>query len=163
MTEKKLTHLDSAGQAHMVDVSEKEITLRRAVARARVTMNRATFDVLSSGQTKKGDVVATARIAGIQAAKRTSEWIPLCHAIALTKVSIDIALENEGVTIRATAAARDRTGVEMEALVAASTSALTIYDMLKAIDRGMSFDVCLEEKTGGKSGPFHREEGRDEG
>ncbi len=153
-----LTHLTREGHAHMVDVGEKRVTARRAIARARVQMSRETFVKLAAGDTKKGDVLAAARIAGIQAAKKTPELIPLCHGIQLTKVSVDIALERGGATIDATAEARDRTGVEMEAMVAASTAALTLYDMLKAVDRGMSFDVALVSKTGGKSGDFHREE-----
>ncbi len=153
-----LTHLTAQGEAHMVDVSAKEITLRRAMARSSVTMSAETFARLSSGDTPKGDVLAAARIAGIQAAKRTSELIPLCHVIALTRVEISIALENGNVIIDATAEARDRTGVEMEALVAASAAALTIYDMLKAIDRSMSFAVCLIEKSGGLGGDYHRDE-----
>ena len=145
----------------MVDVGDKDVTTRRATARARVHMARETFERLQAGDTKKGDVLAAARIAGIQASKRTSELIPLCHVIALTKVEVAIALEEkDGVArIDATAEARDRTGVEMEALVAASTAALTLYDMLKAIDRAMSFDVCLVSKTGGKTGEWRRDEG----
>lgn len=151
-----LTHLTSKGHARMVNVGEKEITARRAVARARLRMSRATFRALAAGDTKKGDVLAAARIAGIQAAKRTSELIPLCHMVPLTRVEISIALEGGIAIIDATSEARDRTGVEMEALVAASTAALTLYDMLKAMDRGMSFDVCLVSKAGGKSGAWER-------
>lgn len=156
----QLTHVTREGHAHMVDVGEKDVTARRATARARVRMARETFERLVAGDTRKGDVLAAARIAGIQAAKRTSELIPLCHMIALTKVEVAIALdEKEGLArIDATAEARDRTGVEMEALVAASTAALTLYDMLKAIDRAMSFDVCLVSKTGGKTGEWTRDE-----
>jgi cyclic pyranopterin monophosphate synthase len=141
----------------MVDVGAKEITARRAVGRARVRMDDATFDRLRAGDTPKGDVLATARIAGIQAAKRTSELIPLCHVVSITRVEIAITLSSGLVEIHATAEAVDRTGVEMEALVAASTAALTIYDMLKAVDRSITFDVCLIEKSGGKSGPWKRE------
>lgn len=151
---KRLTHLDAKGHARMVDVGAKDTTARRAVAQARVRMAKATFARLSAGDTPKGDVLATARIAGIQAAKRTSELIPLCHAIALTKVVVDIELARGEARITATAEARDRTGVEMEALVAASTAALTLYDMLKAIDRGISFEVGLVSKSGGKSGDW---------
>jgi cyclic pyranopterin monophosphate synthase len=151
---KRLTHLDAKGHARMVDVGAKETTARRAVAEARVRMAKATFARLSAGDTPKGDVLATARIAGIQAAKRTSELIPLCHAIALTKVSVDIELARGEARITATAEARDRTGVEMEALVAASTAALTLYDMLKAIDRAITFEVGLVSKSGGKSGDW---------
>ena len=141
----------------MVDVGAKGITARKAVARARVSMSAETFALLSSGNAPKGDVLAAARIAGIQAAKRTSELIPLCHIVALTRVDVAIALDAGAVTIEATAEAVDRTGVEMEALVAASTAALTIYDMLKATDRNMMFDVCLISKSGGRSGAWHRE------
>lgn len=156
MTKKRpsLTHLDAKGHARMVDVGAKDVTARTAVARARVRMAEATFERLVAGDTPKGDVLATARIAGIQAAKRTSELVPLCHAIALTKVAVDIALEKGEAVIDATAEARDRTGVEMEALVAASTAALTLYDMLKAVDRGMTFEVGLVSKRGGKSGDW---------
>ncbi len=167
MTKKKpftLSHLTGEGHAHMVDVGAKDVTARRATARARVRMARDTFIQLAAGETKKGDVLAAARIAGIQAAKRTSELIPLCHVIALTKVEIDIRLEGGIAIIDATAEARDRTGVEMEAMVAASTAALTLYDMLKGVDRAMSFDVCLAAKTGGKTGTWKRgEQGDDEG
>lgn len=153
-----LTHLTETGEAHMVDVGAKEITARRAMARARVHMNAETFALLSSGNTPKGDVLATARIAGISAAKRTSELIPLCHLIALTRVEIALVLDAGVVTIHATAEARDRTGVEMEALVAASTAALTLYDMLKAVDRDITFDVCLLSKSGGRTGDWKRDE-----
>jgi cyclic pyranopterin phosphate synthase len=140
----------------MVDVGAKTTTARRAVARARVTMQRETFDRLERGDTPKGDVLAAVRLAGIQGAKRTPELIPLCHTIALTKVTVEVALEDGGATIVATAEARDRTGVEMEALVAASTAALTLYDMLKGIDRGMRIAVELSRKEGGKSGVWER-------
>lgn len=153
----RLTHLDERGHARMVDVGDKDVTHRRAVARATVRMQEATFARLSKGDTPKGDVLATARIAGIQAAKRTSDLIPLCHPLRLTKLEIALTLADGRVAIDATVEARDRTGVEMEALVAASTAALTIYDMLKALDRAMSFDVRLVSKTGGKSGDFHGE------
>src|SRR3954451_23558813 len=135
MTSKKpepeLTHLTPEGHAQMVDVGAKDVTSRRAVARARVRMAPDTFARLVSGDTPKGDVLAAARIAGIQAAKRTSELIPLCHIVALTSVEIAITLDGGIAVIDATAQARDRTGVEMEAMVAASTAALTLYDMLK--------------------------------
>lgn len=156
MSRARLTHLNPRGEAHMVDVGAKDVTLRVARAIARVHMSEASLTALGTGNTPKGDVLATARIAGIQAAKRTPELIPLCHTIALTRVTIDITLDRSSVVIAATAEARDRTGVEMEAMVAASTAALTIYDMLKAIDRAMTIDVALEEKTGGKSGAFKR-------
>lgn len=152
-----LTHLTKDGDAHMVDVGAKEVTARRAVARARVSMSADTFRRLASGDTPKGDVLAAARIAGIQAAKRTSELIPLCHLIALTRVEIVITLEGGGAVVEAVAEARNRTGVEMEAMVAASAAALTLYDMLKAVNRGISFDVSLVEKSGGKTGTWRRE------
>jgi cyclic pyranopterin phosphate synthase len=162
MTTKKpsfeLTHLTRDGHAHMVDVGAKDVTARRALARARVRMSHDTFLRLAAGDTPKGDVLAAARIAGIQAAKRTSELIPLCHMISLTRVEVNIRLAGGMAIIDASAEARDRTGVEMEAMVAASTAALTLYDMLKAVDRGMSFDVSLVEKTGGKSGTWTRDE-----
>jgi cyclic pyranopterin monophosphate synthase len=148
------THLADDGSARMVDVGAKEVTLRRARARARVQMSPETFARLSAGDTPKGDVLAAARIAGIQGAKKTSELIPLCHAIQITKVEIEIGLAGGVATVDATAEARDRTGVEMEAMVAASTAALTLYDMLKGIDRGITFDVALIEKTGGKTGDW---------
>ena len=154
----QLTHLTRDGNAHMVDVGAKDVTARRAIARARVRMSAETFVRLVSGDTPKGDVLAAARIAGIQAAKRTSELIPLCHVVSLTRVEVTITLDGGVAIIDASAEARDRTGVEMEAMVAASTAALTLYDMLKAVDRGMSFDVCLVEKTGGKSGTWQRGE-----
>jgi cyclic pyranopterin monophosphate synthase len=154
-----LTHIDAKGEARMVDVGAKDVTSSHATARAVVRMETATFMRLSSGNTPKGDALAAARIAGIQAAKRTSELIPLCHAIALTKVEVVITLERGKAIVDATAEARDRTGVEMEAMVAASTAALTLYDMLKAIDRGMSFDVRLLEKAGGKTGTWKRARG----
>jgi len=158
MTDKDihLTHLTSDGHAHMVDVGEKVVTARRATARARVRMSRQTFDKLVSGNTPKGDVLATARIAGIQASKLTPQLIPLCHSIQLTRVEVSITLEGGIAIVDATAEARDRTGVEMEAMVAASAAALTLYDMLKAVDRAMSFDVCLLEKAGGRTGHWTR-------
>jgi cyclic pyranopterin monophosphate synthase len=155
----RLSHLDEHGNAHMVEVGGKPITARRAVARARVQMQPETLAVLSSGQAKKGDVLAVARVAGIQAAKRTHELIPLCHAIALTKSEIEFELDEAqaALVIEARVHALDRTGVEMEALTAASVAALTVYDMLKAIDRGMRIEhVALYEKHGGKSGSWVR-------
>jgi cyclic pyranopterin phosphate synthase len=153
-----LSHLTRDGHAHMVDVGAKEVTARLAVARARVRMSHDTFVRLVTGDTPKGDVLAAARIAGIQAAKRTSDLIPLCHMVPLTRVEVNISLGGGVAIIDASAEARDRTGVEMEAMVAASTAALTLYDMLKAVDRGMSFDVCLVHKAGGKSGTWERDE-----
>ena len=156
---KKPTHLDERGEARMVDVSEKPATKRVAVARARLTVESATLEALAGGRIEKGDALATARIAGIQAAKRTPELIPLCHGVALTSVEVALELVREppSVLVTATARAFDRTGVEMEALVAASVAALTLYDMLKAIDRGMTVgDVTLLEKSGGRSGHYRR-------
>jgi len=155
-----LSHLTATGEAHMVDVSEKNVTRREAVARAFLRMRPETLAALLSGKTPKGDVMATARLAGIQAAKRTPELIPLCHAVALTGVEVELTPERDGVRVVATARAADRTGVEMEALVAASVSALTLYDMLKAIDRDMSLvEVALVRKSGGRSGDYVRSEG----
>jgi cyclic pyranopterin phosphate synthase len=151
---KKLSHLDERGHAHMVDVGEKPKSDRLAIARARVHVSKATAKRLAEGDTPKGDVLATARIAGIQAAKRTSEWIPLCHPIGLTHVAIDVELKGKTIEILATTETHDRTGVEMEAMVAASAAALTLYDMLKGIERGITFDVELLEKRGGRSGTW---------
>ncbi len=156
-----LTHLTPAGDAHMVDVSQKPATARRGVARAFVRMQPETLAALVGGRTPKGDVLAVARVAGIQAAKRTPELIPLCHAVQLTgvEVALEPSEEPPGVAILATARAFDRTGVEMEALVAAGAAALTLYDMLKAIDRGMSItDLEVVAKSGGRSGDFVRKE-----
>ena len=157
-----LTHLTREGHAHMVNVGEKDVTARKATARARVRMSEETFLKLVSGDTPKGDVLATVRIAGIQASKLTPQLIPLCHQVHLTKVEVQIKLIASMAIIDATAEARDRTGVEMEAMVAASTAALTLYDMLKAVDRGMTFDVALLEKAGGKSGHWQRKDDDDE-
>jgi cyclic pyranopterin monophosphate synthase len=158
-----LTHLDVGGHAHMVDVGAKPSTKRRAVAEAFVAMAPATLALVSSGDAPKGDVLATARIAGIMAAKRTSDLIPLCHPLSLTRVSVELAASEDvfrrGIAITATAETDGKTGVEMEALTAASVAALTIYDMCKAVDRGMVVsDVRLESKAGGKSGTWAREE-----
>lgn len=154
--EPRLSHLTARGEAHMVDVSAKPETLRRAVAGAVVRMNEATTERLRSGTAPKGDVLAAARLAGIQAAKRTPELIPLCHTVRLTRVTVDLRIEPGQVRIEAAAEAVDRTGVEMEALVAASTAALTVYDMLKGIDRAMTIELALERKTGGASGSWER-------
>jgi len=150
----ELTHLDERGQARMVDVGGKEVTQRRAVARALVRMSPATAAAIAAGDAPKGDVLATARIAGIQAAKRTSELIPLCHPLALEKVTVDAEVDAADglVTITAEARVTARTGVEMEALTAASVAALTVYDMVKGIERGVEIaSVALLAKTGGKS------------
>ena len=155
------SHLDARGEVHMVDVGPKAITARRAVASGVVTMRPDTAARILSGDAAKGEVLATARIAGIQAAKRTSELIPLCHAIALTRVGVEIAVEAAGTaTVTATAEAVDRTGVEMEALVAATVACLTIYDMLKGVDREMTIgEVMLLAKSGGRSGDWVRGSG----
>ena len=156
----RLTHLDETGAAHMVDVSAKAITKRTAVAEGTVTMQPATLDLIRSGTATKGDVIATARIAGIMAAKKTHELIPLCHPIMLSKVKIEIEFEDTlpGLRIRATTKVAERTGVEMEALTAVSVACLTIYDMAKAVDRGMTVGgIRLIEKTGGRSGDWTAE------
>ncbi|WP_372053493.1 cyclic pyranopterin monophosphate synthase MoaC [Tistrella mobilis] len=150
-----LTHFDESGAAVMVDVSAKEITERVAVAEARVRMAPETLDVVKRGDAKKGDVIAIARLAGIMGAKRTADLIPLCHPLPLQSVTLDLEADDAlpGLVIRATAKVRARTGVEMEALTAASVASLTVYDMLKAIDRGMTIEnVRLIEKRGGRSG-----------
>lgn len=153
-----LTHLNSKGEAHIVDIGDKAVTRRRAVAQARVLAEEATIATIMAGGLKKGDALATARIAGIMAAKKTSELIPLCHPLALTKVAVEIDADGSGaIMIEATAETTGQTGVEMEALVAASTAALTLYDMAKGIDREMTIsDICLREKSGGKSGDYRR-------
>lgn len=160
--EPRLTHLDESGNAHMVDVAGKAVTHRRAVAEAFVAMQAETLGMIVSESAPKGDVFAAARIAGIMAAKRTSDLIPLCHPLALTRVTLDLEPAHGdaiGVHIRATAETDGQTGVEMEALTAASVAALTIYDMCKAVDRGMEIgQVRLVLKEGGKSGLWTREE-----
>ncbi|MFZ2853144.1 MAG: cyclic pyranopterin monophosphate synthase MoaC [Rhodocyclaceae bacterium] len=150
-----LTHFDADGQAHMVDVGEKAETRRQARAAGSIVMQPETLALIRSGSAKKGDVLGVARIAAIQGAKRTSELIPLCHPIALTKVSVEFEIDAENNTVHCLAIADcyGRTGVEMEALTAASVGLLTIYDMCKAVDRGMRIEgICLLEKLGGKSG-----------
>ena len=157
MTQKTLTHLDHKGEAHMVDVTAKPVTERTAVAEGFVSMEPATVDLIGAGLAQKGDVLATARIAGIMAAKRTHELIPLCHPLAITKVSVDAELSQQppGVKVTATVKVASRTGVEMEALTAVSVACLTIYDMVKAADRGMVIGaVRLLEKSGGRSGDY---------
>jgi len=156
----ELTHLDAQGQAHMVDVGAKAETEREAVARGRVIMQPATLQLLRAGDLPKGDVLGTARVAGILAAKRTAELIPLCHPLLLTKVAVEFAYDEaeSAVAITATVRCRGQTGVEMEALTAVSVAALTIYDMAKAVERGMTIsDIRLLEKRGGKSGEWRRE------
>ena len=154
-----LTHFDDAGASHMVDVGAKSETERVAIASGVVQMDIETAKAVRAGTVGKGDVLGVARIAAIQAAKRTSDIIPLCHPLRLTSVDIDLRVANNAVYIMATVRAFDRSGVEMEALAAVSAAALTIYDMCKAIDRGMVIsDVRLEEKRGGKSGTWQREQ-----
>jgi len=152
-----LTHIGTSGEARMVDVSQKPATKRTAVAEGRVVMSKATLELIVSGNAKKGDVLGAARIAGIMAAKRTSELIPLCHPLALSKVRLDIAPDSNlpGCIVRATVKVTGPTGVEMEALTAVSVACLTIYDMIKAAERGVRIEgLHLVEKTGGKSGPY---------
>ncbi len=156
----RLTHIDDAGAAHMVDVGDKAATSREATAAGSITMLPATLALIRDGLAKKGDVIATARIAGIMAAKRTHELIPLCHPLALTKVSVDITLDDAlpGLVVTATCRVMGQTGVEMEALTAVSVACLTIYDMVKAADRGMVIGaIRLLEKSGGKSGDWRGE------
>ena len=156
----RLTHLDAEGNAHMVDVSAKDVTSRTATARALVEMLPATLALILDGKAKKGDVIATARIAGIMAAKKTHELIPLCHPLMISKVTVDFAPDTASSTIEVTAMVKveGKTGVEMEALTACSVAALTLYDMCKAVDRGMKItNLRLVEKAGGKSGHFTAE------
>ena len=154
----KPTHLDDTGAAHMVDVGTKAATERRAVAGGRITMSAGALDAIRSGNAPKGDVLSTARIAGIMAAKRTADLIPLCHPLALTKVSVAFEWEANGISVAATAATTGPTGVEMEALTAASVALLTLYDMAKALDRAMILgDIRLLEKSGGRSGDWRAE------
>ncbi|MDW6022832.1 cyclic pyranopterin monophosphate synthase MoaC [Mesorhizobium sp. BAC0120] len=158
----RLTHIGAAGEAHMVDVGAKAETERVAIAEGTVIMLPATLETILAGDAKKGDVLGAARIAGIMAAKRTHELIPLCHPLLLTKVAVDIEPDRSlpGLRVRAQARVTGKTGVEMEALTAASVACLTIYDMAKAIDRGMVISgIRLLEKTGGKSGDFRAGEG----
>jgi cyclic pyranopterin monophosphate synthase len=151
----KLSHLNERGEAHMVDVSEKDITHRTAIAKARVTAAAETLALVTSGTAKKGDVLATARLAGIMAAKKTADLIPLCHPLMISKVSIAFDVKATHIDVEAIVKVEGKTGVEMEALTACSIACLTIYDMLKAVDHGMVIsDLRLIEKTGGKSGPF---------
>jgi cyclic pyranopterin phosphate synthase len=153
----KLTHLNERGEAHIVDIGGKPVTARRAVARAVLDAQPETIAAITGGTLKKGDALAVARIAGIMAAKKTSDLIPLCHPIALSKVEVDIEAEGNTLVILATAETSDRTGVEMEAMTAAAVAALTLYDMAKGIDRAMRVtSVELMEKSGGKSGDFRR-------
>ncbi len=155
----KLSHLNEAGEARMVDVGDKPVTHRTAVAEGRIRMQAQTLELIASGGHAKGDVLGVARVAGIMAAKKTADLIPLCHPLSLTRVDIELRplAEEACVHCRVTVETQERTGVEMEALTAVSVAALTVYDMCKAVDRGMTIgDVCLLEKSGGKSGSWKR-------
>lgn len=157
MSEEQLSHLDDEGRVHMIDVGDKEVTERSATAEATVVMQQTTRDRLFAGDLPKGDALAAARLAGIMAAKRTADLIPLCHPISLTSVSVEIAPTDYGAVIRSVAATRDRTGVEMEAMTSASIAALALYDMIKGIDRSAYVDdVRLLSKSGGRSGEWSR-------
>jgi len=152
-----LSHFDAAGHAHMVDVSDKDSTARVAVAEGHIKMARETYDIIAEGRAKKGDVLSVARLAGIMAAKRTPDLIPLCHPLAITKVTVDLTLDPNlpGVRIAATVKTTGQTGVEMEALTAASVTALTVYDMTKAVDKTMEIGgIRVILKDGGKSGRY---------
>jgi cyclic pyranopterin phosphate synthase len=152
-----LTHFNQAGEAHMVDVGQKDLTARIAIASGKIQMLASTLQLIISGQHKKGDVLGIARIAGIQGAKKTSDLIPLCHPVALTHLSVDFEISSETHAVICTAKAQTigQTGVEMEAITAVQIALLTIYDMCKAVDRGMRMtDICLLEKSGGKSGEW---------
>ena len=156
-----LTHVDASGEARMVDVSAKPATERVAVAEGRVIMSKSTLELIVAGNAKKGDVLGTARIAGIMAAKRTSDLIPLCHPLALSKVTLDIETDRKlpGCIVRSTVKVTGPTGVEMEALMAVSVACLTIYDMIKAVERGVRIDgIHLVEKRGGESGHYRAAE-----
>lgn len=156
-----LTHIAASGEAHMVDVGDKAETVRIAVAEGRIRMKAETLALIREGNAKKGDVIGTARIAGIMAAKRTADLIPLCHPLMLSKITVDIDEEPElpGLRVTATVKLTGQTGVEMEALTAVSVACLTIYDMAKAADKGMEISgIRLVEKTGGKSGPYRNPE-----
>ncbi|MGI8527706.1 MAG: cyclic pyranopterin monophosphate synthase MoaC [Pseudolabrys sp.] len=158
---KKLTHIGKRGQAHMVDVGDKAMTERSATAQGRVRMTKQTFALLLKGNAKKGDVLGVARLAGIMAAKRTHELIPLCHPLALSKVSVDIEPDRKmpGLIVNATVKVTGKTGVEMEALTAVSVACLTVYDMVKAVERGVTIEnIRLTEKRGGKSGTYQTKE-----
>ncbi|MET0309139.1 MAG: cyclic pyranopterin monophosphate synthase MoaC [Sphingomonas sp.] len=153
-----LTHIDEAGAARMVDVAGKAVTRRVAVAAGRIAMSPQAAAAIREGSVAKGDVLATARIAGIMAAKKTADLIPLCHPLPLSSVTIDLALDDTGVTVTATAVTEAQTGVEMEALTSASIALLALYDMSKALDKGMTIEnIRLLSKTGGKSGDWTRD------
>jgi len=152
-----LTHFDASGAAHMVDVSEKAVTSRTATAAGNIKMSLQTFDIISEGSARKGDVLGVARLAGIMGAKKTPDLIPLCHPLPVTKVSVDLTLNPDlpGVEVQATVKTTGQTGVEMEALTAVSTAALTVYDMVKAVEKSMVIsDIRLIHKDGGKSGCY---------
>ena len=154
-TSKTLTHIDERGAARMVDVGAKAVTERRATARGLLLLSSDTLALVRDGRTPKGDVLASARLAGIMAAKKTSELIPLAHPLPITHASVDLTIESTGIAIEATVATSARTGVEMEALTAVSVAGLTLYDMLKSVERGATLtDIRLVEKTGGKSGTY---------
>ena len=155
----RLTHIDDSGAAHMVDVTAKPDAIREAVAEGQITMSLAALDAVRKGSAKKGDVLATARIAGVMAAKKTSELIPLCHPLMLSKVSVDFTFEDGGIRCTALVRLTGQTGVEMEAMTAVSVALLTIYDMAKALDKAMVIgEIRLLTKTGGKSGDWIRPE-----
>lgn len=159
--EQRLTHLDSRGEARMVDVGDKAVTSRLAVARAQIRMKPETLSIILASELSKGDALATARIAAIQAAKKTSDLIPLCHPLPITKVSVELRADHAlpGIVIEVTCKVRGQTGIEMEALTAASVAALTVYDMAKSIDRGMVIEqVMLIEKSGGKTGEWRSDD-----
>jgi cyclic pyranopterin phosphate synthase len=154
---KRLSHVDGRGRVRMVDVGDKPVTDREAVARGQITMNAAALKAIRSGAVKKGDPLQTARLAGIMAAKQTSALIPLCHPLPLTHVSVELTPTRSGYRIESRVRTSAQTGVEMEALAAVSVAALTIYDMVKAVDKGMVIDdICLVEKRGGRSGHYKR-------
>jgi len=166
MNARKLTHFDDTGNARMVDVGAKDVTERVAVARASVTMQAATLKLIRDKKAAKGDVLAVAQLAGIMAAKKTSELIPLCHPLALSSVDVQLSIDSKrsAVDIEATCKLKGRTGVEMEALTAASVAALTVYDMCKSVDRGMRIgELALWEKSGGRSGHWRRSGDHDAG
>lgn len=157
MTNPALSHLNAAGEAHMVDVGAKPVSERVAIARGHVVMAAATMAIIASGNAKKGDVLGTARIAAIMAAKKTHELIPLCHPLLLNAITVDLAIDEDlpGISVTASVKVAGQTGVEMEALTAVSLACLTIYDMVKAVDRGMRIEgIHLVEKSGGRSGHF---------
>ena len=157
MSEERLTHLNEKGEANMVDVSAREVTTRIATASGRVSLISEVLNLIANNQTPKGDVLATARIAGITGAKKTSELIPLCHPIAIHKVEVELKIESDGVAITAQVKTNDRTGVEMEALTAVSVAGLTLIDMIKALDPKASItNIQVDSKSGGKNGDWQR-------